>query len=204
MPAAPRTASVIICRVAAAVPSSTSSPSSSANSSLGKHHKYNCCEKDSIDPKQEKPSQHDRGNFLTKRLALPSSSSKRMADDEMAMVQKSIESRSQRSRRADGITSRADINQCLKESSRRYRPATRLTSVASLESTASDLLAADRAQANGTWFELIRPALYYFPILDVRFSHECLTNFFLFASHNRAPQHGTDQFGGNAATPCRA
>lgn len=71
-----------------------------------------------------------------------------MTDDEVAMVQKSIESRSQRSRRAGGITSKADINQFLKESSRRYRPATRLTSVASLESTASDLLAADRAQAN--------------------------------------------------------
>ena len=192
-------------RVAAAVPSSTSSPStSSANSSLDKDHKYNCCEKDSIDPKQEKPSQHNRGNVLTKRLALPSSSSKRMTDDEMAMVQKSIESRSQRSRRAGGITSKADINQFLKESSRRYRPATRLTSVASLESTASDLLAADRAQANGTWFELIRPVIYYFFILDVRYSHEFLTKFFLIASHNRAPQGGTAQFGGNTATPCRA
>jgi uncharacterized membrane protein YjdF len=96
------------------------------------------------------------------------------------MVQKSIESRSQRSRRSGGSTSKADINNFLEESSRRFRPATRLTSVASLESTASDLLAANRAQANGTWFDFIRPVMYYFPILfDVRHSWNLsLTKFF--------------------------
>jgi len=164
-----------IGRVAAAGLSSTLSPSSSANSSL-KHHKYNC-EKDLLDPQQEKPSRNNRGNFFTKRL-FPSSSSKRMTDEEMSVVQKSIESRSQRSRRSGGITSKADINNFLNESSRRYRPATRLTSVASLESTASDLLAPDRAQANGTWFGLIRPVITcYFPVhvLDVRHSWICLS-----------------------------
>ena len=88
----------------------------------------------------------------------------------MSVVQNSIESRSQRSRRSGGTTSKADINNFLKESSRRYRPATRLTSVASIESSASDLLAADRAQANGTWFDLIRPVMCYFPVLEVRHS----------------------------------
>ena len=99
----------------------------------------------------EKDLPAQRGNFLTKRL-LPSTS-KRMTDDDLSMVQKSIEARSQRSRRSGGIPNKSDANQFLKESSRRYRPATRLTSVASLESTASDLLAAaDRAQATGKCF----------------------------------------------------
>ena len=93
-----------------------------------------------------------------------------MTDEEMSVVQKSIESRGQRSRRSGGITSKADTNNFLKESSRRYRPATRLTSVTSIESSASDLLAADRAQANGKRFDLIRPVMCYFPMLNVRHS----------------------------------
>lgn len=127
----------------AVVPSSTLSPSSASNSLLEKRHKYSS--------EKDLPSQRSSGNFLTKRL-LPSSS-KRMTDDDLFMVQKSIEARSQRSRRSAGTTNKSDVNQFLKESSRRYRPATRLTSVASLESTASDLLAAaDRAQATGKCF----------------------------------------------------
>ena len=148
----------------AAIPSSTLSPSSSPD----KHLKYNC-EKDSLDPQKEKPYQNNRGKFFAERL-FTSSSSKRLTDEEKSVVQMSIESRSQRSRRSGGITSKVDINNFLKESSRRYRPATRLTSVTSIESSASDLLAADRAQANGKRFDLIRPVMCYFPVLDVRHS----------------------------------
>ena len=102
------------------------------------------------DPQQEKSFKDTitsrsrcSGNFLTNRLFLPSSSKRVVNDDEMFMVQKSIiEARSQRSRRP----SKADNNQLLEEISRRCLPTNRLTSVASLESAASDL--ADHGQAN--------------------------------------------------------
>ena len=58
------------------------------------------------------------------------------------MVQKSIESRNQRTRRGGGATSKSDVQDFLRESSLRYRQATRFTTTtrASGESAASDLI----------------------------------------------------------------
>ena len=122
-------------RIAAAVRSSTLSPSSPLKSQSQQHY----CKKNQP---SEKPT--DRiGNFLSRRLLLVSSSSKQIAsDDELFMVQKSIESRNQRTRRGGGATSKSDVQDFLRESSLRYRQATRFTTTtrASAESAASDLI----------------------------------------------------------------
>ena len=126
-------------RVAAAVRSSTLSSSAPLKSQGHQHY----CKKNQ--PPSEKPT--DRiGNFLSRRLLF--SSSKQIAsEDELFMVQKSIESRNRRTRRGGGATSESDVQDFLVESSLRYRQATRFTTTNSVESAASDLI--NDVQADG-------------------------------------------------------
>ena len=127
--------------VAAAVRSSTLSPSSSPLKSQSHQH---YCKKNQP---RKKPT--DRiGNFLSRRLLLVSSSSKQIAsDDELFMVQKSIESRNQRTRRGCGATSNSDVQDFPRETSLRYRQVTRFTTTNSAESSDSDLI--DVVQVDG-------------------------------------------------------